>query len=982
MKKILSILVAALCCASISAQQLNESFEGEAFPPEGWTTINSDAYSCWRKSVKESRVCAMVPGTYGTENWLITPQLKPANGEKLTFNARVGDYASKGELRVEVSLTGTDKESFTVLDTYYTSRNAASNGIWKTDWSEFSIDLSTYKNQRIFIAFHQVGEADKIFLDDVRGVTIAGSATCDAPTNVVVSNLSSHGATVSWQGEADTYQYLLVISGEQVDWSNGVITTQKTVTLELDEETAYDFYVRSYCSDAEQSVAPKVGIKTPCEASSIPWIETFTRDATGAVEPDCWTVSSANPQVWVVADKTYDDEGNATTLYGQAHLYASGGGPNTEQVFALPTFEAQLNTLEIAFDYKTALVNDNYGKLEIGYMTNPSKPGTFISLETLEQTLTYKRVTLPLSDLPDDAQFVAFRFAGGTSDFSGASLDNFVVAEIGKSAEVDTGGEQLVDASIWGLTYCEAQFTWYAYTSSAFAIGLFDAQAQQLVAGIAVTTGECDRFAYVDGVAFSEDDDYENHYYCSTKWILNVDDDGLQKGDAWSNCVTNIGSATTPMLGLKPGKYQVQVYDLNTATYQTGAQLALISFELVDKHVTNTAVSVADDHKTATLTWDTPALSTGERLYVSVRAGETVAYDNFDTKDKPVSPLTVDVIEGKSYNVWIQIVDKNNEPLGSEVTTEFTVGTNTYEPTNLMAEVFGGDNVTFSWEVGTLADFYDIVLYLDGAYYTTLSVYSTTKTTTMPKDGTWSWTVQPFVQGSNGKYFAAGNPVAGNDFVSKAADIPDDAIVMDVWALEAAYLDKNSGYYQEGKNGWFLMFGTGEEGGNGLPSPYFLLYTSMEGAISGVYNVARANIDLESSYIDLTGRQADAVTALDAEVRLQFDGYDEEKAEAGYRYGYYTGSFRLVGNDGKTYIGKFMELFCNSYTFSSMSTGLLEHKAMWDEDPDYNPFDALIEVPAPVTLDPSKPMYNILGQPVGAGYRGLIIQDGRKVLNF
>ena len=952
MKKIFAIFAAALFCANLSAQTLNEDFEGEGFPPEDWSVIDGYAGYGWKKAVKGGTNCAYVLEVTGTENWLITPQLRPANGESLTFAARIGDYAATGELRIEVSLSGTDAGSFELLDTYYTSQSKgdAAHQLWKTDWHEYSINLSAYRGQSIYIAFHQAGGTDGIYVDNVRGVSLVGNTNCENPTGLTLNSISSNSATISWQGSAAEYQYICVEKGEAQDWNEAVQINTKSVTLtNLNEDTQYEFYVRSYCSDDEQSLAPKLAFQTPCEAESIPWIETFTRDATGAVAPDCWTVASSVPQVWVVADKTYDDEGNAQTIYGQAHLYASGGGPKTEQVFALPTFEAQLNTLEIAFDYKTSMVDANYGVPEIGYMTNPSKASTFVSLQTLPQTLTYVRKTITLEDLPADAKFIAFRFAGGSSDFSGLSMDNFVVAEIGKSGEVDLDDEDVPDAAIWGQTYCEAQFTWYSYTAEAFAIGLFDVESESLVAGIVATTSECDRFAYQDGVGFSEDDDYENHYYCSTKWILNVDEDGLQKGDAWNNCVINVGTTVTPQLGLKEGKYQVQVYALenNGSSYAKGALLATIPFELVDKKVANLKAEVASDKKTATLTWEAPEMKSGERLYVRVWAGETVAYDNYDTNAKPASPLTVDVEDGLSYTAIVQLIDKNKNPLGSEVETSFTVGTNNYEPKNPHAEVFSGDNVTFTWEVATQADRYVISLSCNGEYYGPLTVAGTSKTTTMPKDGTWSWTVQAFNQGTNGNYFEVSNAVAGNDFVSKAADIPEDAIVLEPWAFEAAYLDEASGYYQEGKHGWFIMLATGEENGTGRPAPMFLLYTAKEGAISGSYNVARGNIDLESCYIDVTGKQADAVLATDAEVRLQFDGYDEEYAEQGYRYGYYTGQFRLVGNDGKTYVGKFMELFCNSYNFSSMSTGVLDHKGMWDEDPDYVPEQGIEDIQTP-----------------------------------
>lgn len=76
--------------------------------------------------------------------------------------------------------------------------------------------------------------------------------------------------------------------------------------------------------------------------------------------------------------------------------------------------------------------------------------------------------------------------------------------------------------------------------------------------------------------------------------------------------------------------------------------------------------------------------------------------------------------------------------------------------------------------------------------------------------------------------------------------------------------------------------------------------------------------------------------ATDAEVRIQFVAYDDDKAAQGpYRYGYYTGQFRLVGTDGNTYVGKFMETFCNSYNYSTAGSSIRDHKGMWDEDPDY-----------------------------------------------
>lgn len=945
MRKIFSFLVAAVCCASISAQQLNESFEAEQFPPEGWSSIDSDAYSKWRRvskdvnptlSVYDGIACAVVPGSYGTTNYLITPCLRPAAGEKLHFAARVKEYASQGKLNIEVSTTGTDAASFVEVASYSTSSKVEGH-LWKTEWREYEVDLSAFTGQRIYVAFRQVGEADHIYIDKVYGLTLAGDASCEAPYGITVSEVLPSGATVSWTGAAAQYQYVCLPADQTVDWNDATLTSATTVTLSgLFEDTKYAFYVRSYCSAEEQSLAPKALFKTSCTPAAIPYVETFYHHATGEVEPECWTVASVKPQVWVVSTKTYDDEGTGTLVRGSEHIYASGGAAGTEQVFAMPALDARLDTLEVAFDYKHSYVGANYGVLEIGYMTNPAEASTFVSMTTLPQVDTMTHAIYALSAMPATAPFIAFRFAGGVNSLNGLSMDNFVVAPIGHSAEytpdniVDDADAYLLDKN-----YCTAQISWYSYSASAFAIGLFDASSQQLIAGIVTTTEECDRFAYEDGVTFSEYEDPDNHYYCSTKWILNVDESGMQRGAAWDNCVTNIGTAQSPLLGLKPGSYEVQIFVYDVINGSMGGHIGTVPFELEQKVVTNLQAAVAADHTTATLTWTQPELTNGERLYVRVWAGETVAFDNYETTDIATSPLTVSVIEGKSYTAIVQVIDRKKNPLGEEMQTTFTVGTNNYEPTNVHAEVAGGDNVTFSWEAAAVADRYVITLYCDGEFYTTLNVSGTSKMTTMPKDGTWSWTVQAFTIGSNGKYFPASNAIPGNDFISKAADIPEDAIVMNVWGMEAGYLDQYVEQFPAGKFGWMVMFATGEEGGTGMPMPSFLIYTNKECAISGVYNVTRGNIDLESCYINTNGTQAGCIMATDAEVRLQFVAYDDDKAASGHRYGYYTGQYRLVGTDGNTYVGKFMEMFCNSYNYSTAGSTFRDHKGMWDEDPDY-----------------------------------------------
>ena len=809
------------------------------------------------------------------------------------------------------------------------------------------------------------------------GSTDPVSETCKAPIAVTVEKVTDATATVSWQGEASQYQYCLEFEGDLPDWTAAKLTDQKSVTVTgLYDEQKYYLYVRSYCSETAVSETVKVTFKTACARLNVPWIETFTRDASGSgtvgdVAPECWTISSAAPAVTIVAEKEDDGNGNQIPT-GEQYLTARGGGATSAQVFAMPLFNAKLDTCELAFDYYTSVVSEEYGSLEIGYMTNPADASTFVSLKTFAQTITSQHVVFPLNELPAGIEYIAFRFAGGTSNFGSVSLDNFILAGIGKSQDVDPSQEQLPDANILGLSYCQAQFAWYSYSAEAFAIGLFD-EAGTLIARIPVTTSECDRFAHEDMnngefSGFSDGDDSDNHYYCSTKWILNAE--VMQKGSAWEASVMNVGS----QLGLKPGTYHVVVNEMNTSTYEIGKELANIPFTLVEKKVTNLKAEVAEDKKTVTFTWVAPEFGQGERLYVRVWSGETVAYDNFDTKDRPESPLTVDVAEGKSYTAIVQVVDRYNNPLGPEVETNFTVGVNNYEPANPHAEVAGGDNVTFTWEATVQADRYVIALYCDGEFYSNLTVDGTSKLTTMPKDGTWSWTVQAFNQGDNGNYYEASNPVPGNDFVSKSAEIPEDAVELDVIGFNAYYIEPNTEWYQEGKNGWILHFGLDNPGFN---FAWFLVYTNSTYALSGNYNLTRQNLDSESDLINLTDG---VIQGTESEVRLQFDGYDEEEVTSGYTVtqAFYTGSFRLVGEDGKTYVARFMELMCKSGDFTNYAHGNpSNHIVLYDEDPSYfDPFEGIEEIVATgqngkkvlhdgqLLIIRDGKAYNVLGTPV------------------
>ena len=527
----------------------------------------------------------------------------------------------------------------------------------------------------------------------------------------------------------------------------------------------------------------------------------------------------------------------------------------------------------------------------------------------------------------------------------------YAAANAPQQQELSAAPQQL---ELYGQNFCSASFTWFYYGENYFAISLFkdqgEGQTPALVCGLPCTPDECDYFAYTDNIKFPNTEANYYKYYCSTWWMLNAD--GNAKGAAWEESVIEMGAASSSYLALKEGKYYIQLEEL----YQTASGWAkqypsTITFTLVDKKVTDVNVAVADNKQTATLTWTSPVLAKNERLYVSVLSGSTVVYDNYAGTPIATSPLVVNVEEGKSYSASFQVLDKEQAAAGSQVITLFTVGTNNYEPTSATATVFDGDKVNFEWTVAQLADRYELVIYKGDITFSTLTVSGTAKTATMPEDGTYTWTVQPFVMGADSLYYPAGNPVAGNEYTTKAQDVPEGATVQNVWYMEAApiILETTDPDYRPGYYVWTAVFATGVENGTGRPAPWFTFYSNREAGISGVYSTSLGNMAMgdQITFMDHSGYASGLVTATNAELRLTFEGYNDDAAQQGYRYAYFSGQYTFTGTDGKTYVGKFLNLFCDSQSYASLTgQSSKDHVGLWDEDPDYNPLQDIESVSA------------------------------------
>jgi hypothetical protein len=267
----LFIFILLLSSAAIHAQ-LSEDFEGETFPPTGWTSYQTaGCKGYWASAlyatdaVLKSKVlntfsngglkCAKVissslnnSGKVNPNSWLITPKISVSTGNKLHFmlgyngayngSSTVAD-GKKFTFQIVISTTTADTTAFN--DVVYTK---VYTGV--KSWSDMCIDLSQYAGKDIYVAFHEFGYPqatpfinNTLYIDNVK---VNSDATSDL--------LMTEAASLS-SGAIATQPVKVKVMNSGIDVSSFKLAYQcgtdepvrETVnqTLKFGEETSYTF---------------------------------------------------------------------------------------------------------------------------------------------------------------------------------------------------------------------------------------------------------------------------------------------------------------------------------------------------------------------------------------------------------------------------------------------------------------------------------------------------------------------------------------------------------------------------------------------------------------------------------------------------------------------------------------------------------------------------------------------------------------------
>ena len=323
---------------------------------------------------------------------IISPELSGiTNGLHVVFYYR---QDSQGAETFRVGYSTTDNN----LD-HFTWGSEISNST--TTYQRFSANYPA--NTKYVAIQHTSDDQYYLFLDDF---LFEESAACLEPTNVLVDNITTTGATISWTpGATETAWDIFVTDDATINPDENTTPTYANVDDNTDypitgtQATTYYVYVRAICDEPSDWSVPAV-FHTECEGMDLPYGPYGFEDGALSV---CWNIVNTNTSYCGI-------EINTTATYahdGSKSLDFYRGSNNGDLIAVLPEVGAAYSLSDYEF---TFWVMGNGNPVMIGIMTDPDDAATFVQQgATITPTSTYTQYTVRFNEYTGNGKYVAIK---------------------------------------------------------------------------------------------------------------------------------------------------------------------------------------------------------------------------------------------------------------------------------------------------------------------------------------------------------------------------------------------------------------------------------------------------------------------------------------------------------------------------------------------------------------------------------------------
>jgi len=414
MKKTGLLLISLILSVFIArAQNLQESFEGSQFPPEGWEqTSENFKLGTYSSSAFHGTNYAYVSSGQDT---LITPKLSVSDGDKFSLQANSGS----GKLKVLIS---SDKTNWTVLQELSLSYG----------YEGYTIPLGASEAGEKYIALAADGGSyNSVYCDSINGPSIyvpavdAGINTVVQPSGTIATgtqdvivtlknygtdNLSSVNIEWSVDGTAQsTYNWsgnLSQGSTEQITLGsyNFSSATDYTITMNTDQPNG--------TTDGNSANNSKTITVNAVDPITAPYTENF--DAVSSPElPAGWAGIVSGD--WGTCETVTTSPNSSPN---EVKLYNSGG-----EEIVLVTKPVENFTDKVLKFYARG-----NGEIKVGTITNNTDAATFTSIQTVSVTSDYVQYEVDFSGYSGSDNYIAFKHANA-STYQSIFIDDFTWQE-------------------------------------------------------------------------------------------------------------------------------------------------------------------------------------------------------------------------------------------------------------------------------------------------------------------------------------------------------------------------------------------------------------------------------------------------------------------------------------------------------------------------------------------------------------------------
>lgn len=386
------------CTAFDTPYSQNFTGTSTTVPAPCWTAIdvNNDGL-IW--TYLSSYATIAVNGNQNYNNdYYVSPQVNFTGVQK---RLRYKHQAVNGNVKysIKISTTGVGVDNFTTVLMPETSFSSM------TAFQERIINIPTSITGPVNIAFIVTpgtgNTATRISIDDV---FIEDKPACPDPIAPTVSNITTTTAQFAWTvGDAETqWEVAIQPAGTGVPTGNGLLVNSNPYTATVNPSTAYEYYVRAYCSSTQKSnwIGP-VAFNTLCTAFNTPFIENFNNGDAVNSHKFCWTITDVN--------------GGSTFTMGttEAQLVRPAfNAPTAYNDWLITPAINVVGTKELKFKYKsvTSVFHSTARNgIEVLMSTTDTNPASFTVISALNITTNVDYVEKALYINANGPVYIAFR---------------------------------------------------------------------------------------------------------------------------------------------------------------------------------------------------------------------------------------------------------------------------------------------------------------------------------------------------------------------------------------------------------------------------------------------------------------------------------------------------------------------------------------------------------------------------------------------